>query len=120
MITWLLLTKIYRSDMKFSEKKAIRERCESGQPFWCAGHTLMPIPYDPTQNEDVCYQCEMDCLCHGDILEMCEFVNSFWGHDEYCFKIYTPNIPEFDSKGRYIESPCYGCMLDDCKHCPKD
>lgn len=106
--------------MKFSEKKAIRERCESGQPFWCAGHTLMPIPYDPTQNEDVCYQCEMDCLCHGDILEMCEFVNSFWGHDEYCFKIYTPNIPEFDSKGRYIESPCYGCMLDDCKHCPKD
>ena len=28
-------------------------------------------------------------------------------------------IPEFDSFGRYIESPCYGCRIDDCRNCPK-
>ena len=29
-------------------------------------------------------------------------------------------IPEFDKHGRYIESPCYGCDLDDCRHCPRN
>lgn len=28
-------------------------------------------------------------------------------------------IPEFDSFGRYVESPCYGCRVDDCRNCPK-
>lgn len=29
-------------------------------------------------------------------------------------------IPEFDKHGRYIESPCYGCDLPDCSHCPRE
>ena len=28
-------------------------------------------------------------------------------------------IPEYDSFGRYIESPCYGCRVGDCRNCPK-
>lgn len=27
---------------------------------------------------------------------------------------------EFDKHGRYIESPCYGCDMDDCRFCPRD
>lgn len=27
---------------------------------------------------------------------------------------------EFDKFGRYIESPCYGCDLDDCRFCPRE
>lgn len=29
-------------------------------------------------------------------------------------------FPEFDRHGRYIESPCYGCDLDDCRYCPRE
>ena len=29
-------------------------------------------------------------------------------------------IKEFDKYGRYIESPCYGCELDDCRFCPRE
>ena len=29
-------------------------------------------------------------------------------------------FPEFDKHGRYIESPCYGCDLPDCSHCPRE
>lgn len=27
---------------------------------------------------------------------------------------------EFDKFGRYIESPCYGCYMPDCRRCPRD
>ena len=29
-------------------------------------------------------------------------------------------FPEFDKHGRYIESPCYGCDLDNCQYCPRE
>jgi len=29
-------------------------------------------------------------------------------------------FPEFDKHGRYIESPCYGCELPDCRFCPRE
>lgn len=29
------------------------------------------------------------------------------------------HFQEFDKYGRYIESPCFGCDMDDCKNCPR-
>lgn len=29
-------------------------------------------------------------------------------------------MKEFDKYGRYIESPCFGCELEDCRYCPRD
>ena len=29
-------------------------------------------------------------------------------------------LPEFDKYGRYIESPCYGCEIDDCRLCDRE
>ena len=29
-------------------------------------------------------------------------------------------LAEFDSHGRYIESPCFGCDLPDCNNCPRE
>ena len=29
-------------------------------------------------------------------------------------------IMEFDSKGRYCESPCFGCQLETCGWCPRE
>lgn len=29
-------------------------------------------------------------------------------------------LQEFDRFGRYIESPCYGCEMEDCRYCPRE
>jgi len=28
-------------------------------------------------------------------------------------------MEEFDKYGRYIESPCFGCDMEDCRYCPR-
>lgn len=30
------------------------------------------------------------------------------------------DFPEFDSKGRFVESPCYGCQQASCDFCPRE
>lgn len=30
------------------------------------------------------------------------------------------SLPEFDKYGRFIESPCYRCDINNCSHCPKE
>lgn len=72
--------------MKFEDKMAAREACVRGVPFFCGGHTIVPVPFDEISEENCCYQCEMDSECKGDIFEMCDFVNTFHGRDEFSFK----------------------------------
>ena len=70
--------------MTFEEKWACREACVRGVPFFCGGHTIEPIPFDG----------EMDSECKDDIFEMCDFVNTFHGYDEFCFKFKEPNYKQ--------------------------
>ncbi len=73
--------------MKEKEKKAARDACVRGVPFFCGGHSIQPVPFDDLSGTDCCYQCEMDSECKGDILEMCEYVNGIHFHDLFCFKM---------------------------------
>lgn len=77
--------------MNFEEKQAARAACIRGVPFECGGHTIQPIVFDFLSGRYCCTECEMDSECKGDIFEMCEYVNSFPGHDEYIFKFLTQN-----------------------------
>ena len=80
--------------MTFEEKRACREACVRGVPFFCGGHTIEPIPFDELSMDDCCCQCEMDTECKDDIFEMCDFVNTFHGYDEFCFKFKEPNYKQ--------------------------
>ena len=72
--------------MNFKEKQAARDACVRGVPFLCGNHTIQPIPFDGLSGADCCCYCQMDSECRGDILEMCEYVNSIKSYDEFCFK----------------------------------
>lgn len=72
--------------MKEREKAAARDAAIRSLPFFCGGHTILAVPFDELNGDELCNQCEMDSECKGDIFEMCEFVNGFRGHDEYFFK----------------------------------
>ena len=73
--------------MTFKEKQSARDACVRGVPFCCGGHTIQAIPFDEFSGESCCYLWEMDSECKGDIFDMCEYVNTFRGYDEYYFKM---------------------------------
>lgn len=72
--------------MKLKDKVAAREAAVRGVPFTCGGHSIQACPLDQHTGYDACYVCEMDSECKGEILEMCEYVNTRFFHDEYWFK----------------------------------
>lgn len=54
--------------------------CE-GQAVWFNGHLLRAVDYNG--NDNVCWECTMDCLCDIKMSNLCEECNNYHHHPHY-------------------------------------
>ena len=56
-------------------------RLSEGGVVWHNGHELRARIYEGTEYS--CWQCTLDCICHGDIADLCAEVDEYDGKKHF-------------------------------------